>query len=116
MSKTQNNEKQNTEFEGISIDDAARTALVQSVAFSAQNEVDALRNQSTIEMVALGSAYAKWLENPTMASEFEPLVNKVSMVDRSLFHQYPLNRNYANSAEPERLARQIFRQYLSSKK
>jgi hypothetical protein len=111
MSDAKEKEDKKSVLESISIDEAARTALVQSIAFSAHNEVDAMRNQSTVEMVALGSAYAKWLENPTMADEFEHIVSKTSMSDKSFYDRHPLNKE---SDEPVRLATQVFRQFLSS--
>lgn len=56
---------------------AASAGVAQSVALASQNAVDALHNQNVIKLTALGSAYAKWLQNPQMASEFKGLAETV---------------------------------------
>ncbi|MDX3774890.1 hypothetical protein QE250_12245 [Chromatiaceae bacterium AAb-1] len=60
---------------GLTAEEAAAASVAQSIALAAQNEVDALRNQNTVNMVAMGVAYAKWLQNPVMGEHFSGLVN-----------------------------------------
>lgn len=69
----------------VSIDPLTRTSFAQSVAFAVHNEVDAIRNQNTVNLVVMGSAYAKWLENPTMRSEFETIVKESTLPHEPIF-------------------------------
>ncbi|MFC4656197.1 hypothetical protein ACFO3I_14370 [Rheinheimera marina] len=59
---------------GITAEEAAGAAVAQSLSFAAQNEVDAFRNQNTVNMVAMGVAYAKWLQNPLLSAPYRSLV------------------------------------------
>lgn len=90
---------------------AAKTSLYQSAAFSAQNEVDAIRNQHTVRMVATGSAYAKWLQNPAMGDEFKALIDTSKVTDKAYYVDVPDDKN-----EPVRLSTQIFREFIASLK
>lgn len=60
---------------GLTAEEAAGASIAQSIALAAQNEVDAYRNQNTVNMVAMGVAYAKWLQNPTLNKQYSEVVN-----------------------------------------
>lgn len=60
---------------GLTAEEAAGASIAQSIALAAQNEVDAYRNQNTVNMVAMGVAYAKWLQNPTLSKQYSEVVN-----------------------------------------
>lgn len=61
---------------GVTPEEAAAAATAQAIAFAEQNEVDAFRQQYIVNMVTMGTAYAKWLQNPGMGSEFSTIVDK----------------------------------------
>lgn len=69
---------------GLTAEEAAGASIAQSIALAAQNEVDAYRNQNTVNMVAMGVAYAKWLQNPMLSKQYSELVNstRLSMGDQ----------------------------------
>ncbi len=60
---------------GLTAEEAAGASIAQSIALAAQNEVDAYRNQNTVNMVAMGVAYAKWLQNPTLSKQYSEVVS-----------------------------------------
>ncbi|RVU33572.1 hypothetical protein EOE67_16275 [Rheinheimera riviphila] len=60
---------------GLTAEEAAGASIAQSIALAAQNEVDAYRNQNTVNMVAMGVAYAKWLQNPTLSKQYSEVVD-----------------------------------------
>lgn len=91
-----------------SIDDVTATSVAQSVAFSLQNEVDALRNQNTVNMVAMGSAYAKWLENPAMGQEFEKIIENTALKSETILGPHSPARNKEVQDPAPRLATSIF--------
>ena len=64
---------------GVTPETAAAASTAQSIAFLTQNEVDATRNQNTVQMVAMGTAYAKWLQNPVMGDEFKKVVENTKL-------------------------------------
>ena len=66
---------------GITPEQAAAASIAQSLAFAAQNEVDAFRNQNTVGLVTMGAAYAKWLQNPMMANEYSKIVKSAQLID-----------------------------------
>ncbi len=69
---------------GIHSYDAAAAAVAQSIANAAQDQVDLIRNQNFIKTIAMGNAYAKWLENPVMKDEFRAVI-ETSNVDEPKF-------------------------------
>lgn len=69
---------------GLTAEEAAGASIAQSIALAAQNEVDAYRNQNTVNMVAMGVAYAKWLQNPMLSKQYSELVNSTRL---SMGHQ-----------------------------
>lgn len=98
----------------ISVRDAAKASIVQSIAFAAQNEVDAWRNQNTVDLVAMGTAYAKWLENPVMAEQFEKIVNQSRRSDvlTSTTLQTERLKSGPSELKSERLSTSIFKTFL----
>lgn len=66
---------------GLKSYDAAATAIAQSLANSAQDQVDLIRIQNIIKTTAMGSAYAKWLETPTMKDEFKAVIDETSITE-----------------------------------
>ncbi|WP_348728443.1 hypothetical protein [Rheinheimera texasensis] len=64
---------------GLTAEEAAGASIAQSIALAAQNEVDAYRNQNTVNMVAMGVAYAKWLQNPMLSKQYSELVNSTRL-------------------------------------
>lgn len=79
MTEQQENTKQATSKLGLTAEGAAGAAIAQSLSIAAQSEVDALRNQNTVNMVAMGVAYAKWLQNPLMGEPFRELVKTAGL-------------------------------------
>lgn len=75
MTEQQSSTKQASTRLGLTAEEAAGAAIAQSISLAAQNEVDALRNQNTVNMVAMGVAYAKWLQNPVMAQQYREVVD-----------------------------------------
>ena len=75
MSDTENSPEQLS----IQSYDAAGAAIAQSIANAAQDQVDLMRNQNIIKTTVMGSAYAKWLENPMMKDEFKPIIDEVKI-------------------------------------
>lgn len=113
---------------GLTPEEAAAASIAQTLAFAAQNEVDAIRNQNTVNMVTMGVAYAKWLQNPVMGSHFSELVNATRLNDGLIGQgQATVSRHMVNqqnvaafqSATPQRsapshtLPSQIFNYFLS---
>lgn len=74
MTEKQENPKHTVSKLGLTAEGAAGASVAQSVSLAAQSEVDAVRNQNTVNMVATGMAYAKWLQNPLMGEPFRDLV------------------------------------------
>ncbi|WP_428243359.1 hypothetical protein [Gynuella sp.] len=105
-----------THFDGVSPLEAAAAAVAQSIAFSAQNEVDGVKNQSTIDMVVMGSAYAKWLQNPAMGEEFNKVIGSVRTDEQAVGYDSQNDIMKGSSLESTKLAQQIFNQYFNPKK
>lgn len=64
---------------GLTAEEAAGASIAQSIALAAQNEVDAYRNQNTVNMVAMGVAYAKWLQNPMLGQQYSEVVKSARL-------------------------------------
>lgn len=64
---------------GLTAEEAAGASIAQSIALAAQNEVDAYRNQNTVNMVAMGVAYAKWLQNPMLGQQYGEVVKSARL-------------------------------------
>lgn len=64
---------------GLKSYDAAATAIAQSLANSAQDQVDLIRNQNIVKTTVMASAYAKWLENPVMKDEFKAVIDDATV-------------------------------------
>ena len=83
MAESKTDEKENGKKPfsklGLTPEQAAAASIAQSLAFAAQNEVDAFRNQNTVSLVATGSAYAKWLENPMMSEPYRDVIKSASI-------------------------------------
>ncbi|TQV78225.1 hypothetical protein FKG94_14245 [Exilibacterium tricleocarpae] len=47
---------------------------IQSISLAVQDVVDTLKNRATINTTAVGSAYAKWLANPAMGTDYQQLI------------------------------------------
>ena len=101
---------------GIGPEDAAAASVAQSMAFSAQNEVDAYRNQNTVNMVALGAAYSKWLQNPMMAEQFSGLVEKTKLAgsEPSFENVFNAKSDAKSKAKAMSLPARVFNHFLSS--
>lgn len=100
----------------ISVEDAAKASIVQSIAFAAQNDVDAWRNQNTVDLVAMGAAYAKWLENPVMSDQYEKIIEETRRSD-VVKGSISINNskiNGFNDAKSERLSMSIFKTFLGN--
>lgn len=54
---------------------------IQAVSIAVQDQVDEIRHRAVIASTALGSAYAKWLSNPVMSSEYVAIINGVKESD-----------------------------------
>ncbi len=94
---------------------AVAAGVSQSMAFSVQNEVDAFRNQNTIRMVAMGTAYAKWLENPVMADQYRQLVSDARLDNDEQLYNNPITGKRANTGKTgAALASQVCSHFLSS--
>ncbi|AJQ97820.1 hypothetical protein [Gynuella sunshinyii] len=103
-------------FEGVSPLEAAAAAVAQSIAFSAQNEVDGFKSQSTIDMVVIGSAYAKWLQNPGMGEEFNKIIGSVRTDEWTVPNDRQNKIIEGSTLVSAKLGRQIFNQYFDLKK
>lgn len=64
---------------GLKSYDAAATAIAQSLANSAQDQVDLIRNQNIVKTTVMASAYAKWLQNPVMKEEFKAVIDEATV-------------------------------------
>lgn len=64
---------------GLKSYDAAATAIAQSLANSAQDQVDLIRNQNIIKTTVMATAYVKWLENPVMKEEYKSVIDEASV-------------------------------------
>ncbi|WP_337841430.1 hypothetical protein [Rheinheimera sp.] len=79
MSEDKSKAKSGASRLGWTAEEAAGAAIAQSLSLAAQNEVDAFRNQNTVTMVAMGVAYAKWLQNPLLGAQYSELVQSASL-------------------------------------
>lgn len=55
-------------------------SIAQSTAIAIQDGVDMLRNVSTVEVTAIGTATAKWIANPTMVVYKEVISTSVETI------------------------------------
>lgn len=105
---------------GIGPEDAAAASVAQSMAFSAQNEVDAYRNQATVNMVAMGTAYAKWLQNPMMSDKYSEVVEQTTLpvveqpLERGFGGKVESPANVKSKVKPVSLSNKVFNLYMSS--
>lgn len=71
-----------TDFDiGINPHEAAGAALAQTVANTAQDQTDLIRNQNIIKTTVMASAYAKWLGNPMMQDEYSAIIQEAKISD-----------------------------------
>ncbi len=99
MTEQQSSTKQAATKLGLRAEDAAGAAIAQSISLAAQNEVDALRNQNTVNMVAMGVAYAKWLQNPILAQQYSEVVNTAWL--SSTYREYVISKSFVKSESVE---------------
>jgi hypothetical protein len=97
MTDQQTTTKQASTKLGLTAEEAAGAAIAQSVSLAAQNEVDAFRNQNTVNMVAMGVAYAKWLQNPLLSEQFEAVVDSARL--SSSYQESVLAKSFGSSFE-----------------
>lgn len=97
MTDQQTSTKQASTKLGLTAEEAAGAAIAQSVSLAAQNEVDAFRNQNTINMVAMGVAYAKWLQNPLLSKQFSEVVDSARL--SSIYQESVLAKSFGSSFE-----------------
>ncbi|WP_299011360.1 hypothetical protein [uncultured Shewanella sp.] len=73
-------EKNNFDI-AINPHEAAGAALAQTVANTAQDQTDLIRNQNIIKTTVMASAYAKWLANPMMQDEYSAIIKEAKVSD-----------------------------------
>ncbi|MDP5135013.1 hypothetical protein ORJ04_03505 [Rheinheimera baltica] len=117
MSDQKDTKKQARSKLGLTAEEAAGASIAQSISLAAQNEVDAFRNQNTVNMVAMGVAYAKWLQNPVMGEQFRELVKTTRLSSDS--EQQVVNKAFGgrpsstSSSASNPLPTQVFSHFLS---
>ncbi len=95
MTEQQSSTKEASTKLGLTAEEAAGAAIAQSISLAAQNEVDALRNQNTVNMVAMGVAYAKWLQNPLLGQHYNEVVGTTRL--SSIYHDSLFAKSFDNS-------------------
>lgn len=80
---------------------AASAGVAQAFALAAQNAIDEYRQNGVIEFTVMGNAYAKWLANPQMGAQYQPIISSVREDDKRHDYSEALSKFVAVAIQPE---------------